>query len=60
MIKNTLINTMRNRGVLVEEYLNMTGLEIGMVFIFMTFKDSFNKWEPIGGYGWGKNLESYR
>lgn len=20
----------------------------------MTFKDSFNKWEPIGGYGWEK------
>ncbi len=21
----------------------------------MTFKDSFNKWEPIAGYGWEKN-----
>lgn len=21
---------------------------------FMVFKDSFNKWEPIGGYGWEK------
>ncbi|KUR53288.1 lipid IV(A) palmitoyltransferase PagP, partial [Salmonella enterica] len=21
----------------------------------MAFKDSFNKWEPIGGYCWGKN-----
>lgn len=21
----------------------------------MAFKDSFNKWEPIGGYGWEKN-----
>lgn len=20
----------------------------------MAFKDSFNKWEPIGGYGWEK------
>lgn len=24
----------------------------------MAFKDSYNKWEPIGGYGWEKNLAS--
>ena len=31
-----------------DEYGNWNGLYI------MAFKDSFNKWEPIGGYGWEK------
>lgn len=26
----------------------------------MAFKDSFNKWEPIGGYGWEKTASASR
>lgn len=31
-----------------DEFGNWNGIYL------MTFKDSFNKWEPIGGYGWEK------